>query len=82
MIPCGRVRSVFEIAACTSWAAASIVRSRLNWMVIDVEPRVLVDVMLSIPAIVENCCSSGVATAAAIVSGLAPGRLALTVIVG
>ena len=34
------------------------------------------------PAIVENCFSSGVATAAAIVSGLAPGRLALTVIVG
>ena len=34
------------------------------------------------PAIVENCFSSGVATVAAIVSGLAPGRLALTVIVG
>ena len=34
------------------------------------------------PAIVENCFSSGVATADAIVSGLAPGRLALTVIVG
>ena len=34
------------------------------------------------PAIVENCFSSGVATAAAIVSGLAPGRLALTEIVG
>ncbi len=31
---------------------------------------------------VENCFSSGVATAAAIVSGLAPGRLALTLIVG
>ena len=38
--------------------------------------------MLSMPAIVENCFSSGVATADAIVSGLAPGRLALTVIVG
>ena len=34
------------------------------------------------PAMVENCCSSGVATAEAIVSGLAPGRLALTWIVG
>ena len=32
----------------------------------------------SIPAIVENDRSSGVATAAAIVSGLAPGRLAVT----
>ena len=38
--------------------------------------------MLSMPAIVENCFSSGVATADAIVSGLAPGRLAFTVIVG
>ena len=47
-----------------------------------VEPSPLVDVMLSMPAIVENCFSSGVATAAAIVSGLAPGRLALTVSVG
>ena len=34
------------------------------------------------PAIVENCFSSGVATDAAIVSGLAPGRLAFTWIVG
>ena len=32
-------------------------------------PRLDVDVMLSMPAIVENCFSSGVATAAAIVSG-------------
>ena len=38
--------------------------------------------MLSMPAIVENCFSSGVATAAAIVSGLAPGSEALTLIVG
>ena len=34
------------------------------------------------PAIVENCFSSGVATDEAIVSGLAPGRFALTWIVG
>ena len=34
------------------------------------------------PAIVENCFSSGVATDEAIVSGLAPGRLALTWMVG
>ncbi len=38
--------------------------------------------MLSIPAMVENDFSSGVATVAAIVSGLAPGRLAFTEIVG
>jgi hypothetical protein len=34
------------------------------------------------PAIVENCRSRGVATAEAIVSGLAPGRLAATWMVG
>src|SRR3954462_6318861 len=45
-------------------------------------PRLDVDVMLSMPAMVENCFSSGVATAAAMVSGLAPARLALTLIVG
>src|SRR4051812_6569088 len=78
----GSWRSDFEIAALTSCAAASTSRSRENWRVIDVEPRPLLDVMLSIPAIVENCFSSGVATAAAIVCGLAPGRLALTVTVG
>ena len=36
----------------------------------------------SSPAIIENLFSSGVATAAAIVSGLAPGRLAVTSRVG
>src|SRR5258708_30540569 len=59
-----------------------MLRSRENWIVIDVEPSWLEDVMLSMPAIVENCFSRGVATAAAIVSGLAPGRLALTCTVG
>ena len=34
------------------------------------------------PAIVENCFSSGVATAEAMVSGLAPGKTAVTEIVG
>jgi hypothetical protein len=50
--------------------------------VIDVLPSELVDVIESMPAMVENCCSSGVATAEAIVSGVAPGRLALTTMVG
>jgi len=45
-------------------------------------PRLELLVMLSIPAMVVNCFSSGVATAAAMVSGLAPGRLALTEMVG
>src|SRR3569833_1092039 len=82
MMPGGRLRRVFAIIACTSCAAASMLRSRLNWIVMPVDPSPDDDVMLSMPAIVENCFSSGVATADAIVSGLAPGRLALTVIVG
>src|SRR3954463_8537401 len=78
----GSWRSDFEIAALTSCAAASTSRSSENCSVIDVEPSPLLEVMLSMPAIVENCFSSGVATDAAIVCGLAPGRLAFTVTVG
>jgi hypothetical protein len=51
-------------------------------MTICVCPRLDVDVMLSMPAIVENSFSSGVATVAAMVCGLVPGRFAVTVIVG
>src|SRR6185437_2885338 len=82
MMFCGSWRSVFEIAACTSCAAASMFRSRVNCSTMLVEPWLLLDVITSIPAIVENCFSSGVATAEAIVSGLAPGSAALTLIVG
>jgi len=45
-------------------------------------PRPLDDVIESMPAMVENCCSSTVATALAIVSGVAPGSEAETWIVG
>ena len=51
-------------------------------MIICVFPSTLVDVIESIPAIVENCFSRGVATAEAIVSGLAPGSETETCIVG
>src|ERR1700687_1489416 len=51
-------------------------------MVMPVCPREFVDGIESMPAIVENCFSSGVATEDAIVSGLAPGRDALTRMVG
>src|SRR6266704_388908 len=81
-MPGGSCRRVLEIAACTSWAAASMLRDRVNCKVMFVPPSVLDDVIASIPAIVENCFSSGVATAAAIVCGLAPGSPAETVIVG
>src|SRR3990172_3892012 len=78
----GRSLRVRAIIDCTSWAAASISRLKLNWSVIWVRPRVLVELMESTPAIVENCFSRGVATVVAMVSGLAPGRLALTTMVG
>ncbi len=57
-------------------------RLSANWSEIEVDPWRLVEVIVSMPGIVENCFSSGVATADAMVSGLAPGRLALTEIVG
>ncbi len=49
---------------------------------IDVDPSELVDVMSVSPAMRPSRRSSGVATAEDIVSGLAPGRLALTEMVG
>ncbi len=70
------------IAACTSRAAASMLRERSNWIVMFVDPRELVEVISLTPAIRPNCRSSGVATEDAIVSGLAPGRPAETLIVG
>src|SRR6476646_4308135 len=78
----GSWRPAAEIADCTSSAAPSRLRERLNWSVIWVEPCELVELMLSRPAIVENCRSSGVATDDAIVSGDAPGSCAATWIVG
>jgi hypothetical protein len=47
-----------------------------------VSPKALVDDMESTPAMVENWRSNGVATDEAMVSGLAPGRLAETWSVG
>ena len=45
-------------------------------------PRLLWDVISVMPEILPNCRSSGVATEEAIVSGLAPGKEALTEMVG
>ena len=78
----GRYGIVFEIAAFTSCAADSRSRSSENWSVMFVEPRLEFDVISSMPAIAEKAFSSGVATVAAIVSGLAPGEFAPTPIVG
>src|SRR5579885_874033 len=81
-IPGGNCDSVAVIAACTSCAAASILRERLNCSVMDVDPWMLVEVIESRPAMVVNCFSSGVAIDEAIVSGFAPGNDACTSIVG
>ncbi len=48
----------------------------------EVVPRPLVDDICARPGMAENCCSSGVATEAAIVCGLAPGNVADTTMVG
>src|SRR5262245_14902877 len=70
------------MAACTSRAAASMDRSRSNWSTTLVAPRRLVEVISVTPAMRENCRSSGVATDEAIVSGLAPGKVACTWMTG
>src|SRR6202050_3075291 len=51
-------------------------------MVIDVLPSVLAEFISVTPAIWPNCRSSGVATDDAMISALAPGKPALTEIVG
>jgi len=71
-----------EVAEFTSTAAAAMFRSRENWMLMVVAPWELEELIESMPEIEENYFSSGVATVAAIVSGLAPGRNAVTLIVG
>src|ERR1041384_758256 len=68
----GRRLAVRAIAAWTSWAAASMLRSRVKVSVTCEEPWMLTELMESMPAIVENSLSSGRATEEAMVSGLAP----------
>src|SRR5262249_32349103 len=53
-----------------------------NCSVTEVAPRLLVEVISVTPAMRLNWRSSGVATAEAIVSGLAPGKFANTLMVG
>jgi hypothetical protein len=70
------------IAACTSRAAPSMFRFRSNCRMMLVDPIVLVDVISVTPAMRPSWRSSGVATDVAMFSGLAPGRLAVTLMVG
>ncbi len=57
-------------------------RLRSNCRVMRVLPMLELEVISLTPAIAPSARSSGVATVAAMVSGLAPGRLALTEMVG
>ena len=70
------------MASSTSVAAPSMLRLRLNCRVIWLLPRTLTEVICASPGIWPNCVSSGVATAVAMVSGLAPGYWPVTVMVG
>ncbi len=70
------------MAVCTSWAAASMLRDRSNCKVMLVLPVEFEELMEVRSAMLLNCRSSGVATDEAMVSGLAPGKLAETLMVG
>src|SRR4051812_21226546 len=70
------------IAVTTSTDAPSMLRFKSNCSEMEVEPIELTEVIESRPEIPVNCRSRGVATAEAMVAGEAPGRLALTLMVG
>src|SRR5262249_3872913 len=78
----GRSAAAALIAACTSRAAPSMLRLRLNCTVTLVAPSELTDVISVTLAISPSLRSSGAATLAAMVAGSAPGRVAFTRIVG
>src|SRR5215831_8350420 len=81
---CGMLagKAARETAACTSCVAASMLRVSSNCTVMAVPPCVLDELNDWTPAIVAISRSNGVATELAMVSGLAPGRPAVTCIVG
>src|SRR5271154_3080149 len=78
----GKLPAEELMAACTSRAAELMSRLRSNWSVTCADPTELLDVISVTPAMRVNCFSSGVATDAAITSGLAPGSAARTKTVG
>ncbi|MCY1366983.1 hypothetical protein D9M69_538950 [compost metagenome] len=78
----GSLPAAVLIAACTSWAAVSMLLSRVNCRVRLVEPSALLEVIWVTPGMALNCTSRGVATEEAMVSGLAPGSCAATWMVG
>ena len=73
-MPAGSSGITAAIAVCTSTVALSMSRSRSNCSVMLVLPVPLDEVIESRPAMVVNCRSSGLATADAIVLGIAAGQ--------
>ncbi len=82
VISTGNRRCAVASAVCTSSEAPSMLRPRSNWTVICVVPSDDDDVIDEMPEIVDSCRSIGEATEAAIVSGLAPGSVAVIWMVG
>ena len=77
-MPPGSTPLAALMAACTSWAAESIFRSKVNWSVMLAVPNALMEVIWDSPLIWPNCRSKGVVTEDAMTSGLAPGYCAIT----
>ena len=78
----GKSERLALIAPCTSRAAESILRFKSNCKLMRVWPLLLDEVISLTPEITPKRRSSGVATLDAMVSGLAPGMAALTVMTG
>jgi hypothetical protein len=81
-ISIGSRRAATVSADCTSSAAPSMFRLRSNWMTIELRPSDELDVSEVMPAMVESDRSIGPATEAPMVSGLAPGSVAVIWMVG
>ncbi len=82
VMPEGSCPRTALMAACTSRAASSMSRLRSNCRVTLVLPWLLLERMLVTPAMLPSERSSGAATVDAMLSGLAPGRLARTTMTG
>src|ERR1700716_2495477 len=82
VISIGSRRCAIVSAVCTSSAAASMLRLRSNWMVMTLVPCDELDDIDEMPAMVDSWRSMMPATEAAMVSALAPGRVAVTAMVG
>ena len=81
-MPLGSWERAALMAACTSRAASSTLRSRSKRRLTVLCPWMLTELISVMPAMVPSARSSGVATVAAMDSGLAPGMRACTWIDG